>query len=60
MISIFVLTFSCICGTSSSNEEVPELSKFQVLQCREGSVLFIFVSANSSSIIFLHLWYLLL
>ena len=56
---ILVHYFSCMCGTSSFDEEVPELSKCDILLCRGGPVSSTLVSTNSNYFHFLHMWYLL-
>ena len=55
---ILVHSFSCMYGTSSFDEEVPELSKCDVLLCRGGPVFSTLVSTNSNYFHFLHMWYL--
>ena len=56
---ILVHSFSCMCGTSSFDEEVQEFLKCHVLLCRRGPVFSILVSTNSNYFHFLHMWYLL-
>ena len=56
---VLVQIFSCICCTSSFDEEVPELSKCQELLCRGGLAFSTLVSTNSNYFHLLHMWYLL-
>ena len=56
---ILIHSISCMCGTSSFDEEVLEFYKCHVLLCRGGPVFSILVSTNSYYFHFLHMWYLL-
>ena len=56
---ILIHSISCMCGTSSFDEEVLEFLKCHVLLFRGGPIFSILVSTNSYYFHFLHMWYLL-